>query len=226
MIGPVDAPYHRAMNELPIVYSFRRCPYAMRARMAMARAGSGARLREVVLRDKPEAMLDVSPKGTVPVLVLPNGEVIDESLDVMIWALSQDDPDSWLADRDNCLAWIERSDHEFKGWLDKYKYANRHPEQTELWYREQGEQFIQAMESQLSNNQWLGGSHCRLCDVAVFPFIRQFAGVDPAWWQSAPYPSTRAWLDRWLKDPLFASVMKKYPQWQPGDQEPLFPDAA
>ena len=136
------------MNELPIVYSFRRCPYAMRARMAMARAGSIARLREVVLRDKPRAMLDVSPKGTVPVLLLANGEVIDESLDVMLWALSQDDPDNWLADRDNCLAWIERNDHEFKGWLDKYKYANRHPEQTELWYREQGEQFILAMESQ------------------------------------------------------------------------------
>jgi len=214
------------MNELPIVYSFRRCPYAMRARIAMARAGSGARLREVVLRDKPEAMLEVSPKGTVPVLVLANGEVIDESLDVMLWALSQDDPDSWLADRDNCLAWIERSDHEFKGWLDKYKYANRHPEQTEHWYREQGEQFIQAMESQLSTHDWLGGSHCRLCDVAVFPFIRQFAGVDPTWWQSAPYPSTRAWLDRWLADPLFTSVMRKYPQWHPGDQEPLFPDAA
>ena len=214
------------MNELPIVYSFRRCPYAMRARIAMARAGSGARLREVVLRDKPEAMLDVSPKGTVPVLVLPSGEVIDESLDVMLWALSQDDPDSWLADRDNCLAWIERSDHEFKGWLDKYKYANRHPEQTEHWYREQGEQFIQAMESQLSTHDWLGGSHCRLCDVAVFPFVRQFAGVDPKWWQDAPYPSTRAWLDRWLADPLFTSVMRKYPQWHPGDQEPLFPDAA
>jgi len=198
----------------------------MRARIAMARAGSGARLREVVLRDKPEAMLEVSPKGTVPVLVLANGEVIDESLDVMLWALSQDDPDSWLADRDNCLAWIERSDHEFKGWLDKYKYANRHPEQTEHWYREQGEQFIQAMESQLSTHDWLGGSHCRLCDVAVFPFIRQFAGVDPTWWQSAPYPSTRAWLDRWLADPLFTSVMRKYPQWHPGDQEPLFPDAA
>ena len=198
----------------------------MRARIAMARAGSGARLREVVLSDKPEAMLDVSPKGTVPVLVLANGEVIDESLDVMLWALSQDDPDSWLADRDNCLAWIERSDHEFKGWLDKYKYANRHPEQTEHWYREQGEQFIQAMESQLSTHDWLGGSHCRLCDVAVFPFIRQFAGVDPTWWQSAPYPSTRAWLDRWLADPLFTSVMRKYPQWHPGDQEPLFPDAA
>ena len=213
------------MNELPIVYSFRRCPYAMRARIAMARAGSGARLREVVLRDKPEAMLEVSPKGTVPVLVLANGEVIDESLDVMLWALSQHDPDSWLADRDNCFAWIERNDHEFKGWLDKYKYANRHPEQTELWYREQGEQFIQAMESQLLNNDWLGGSYCRLCDVAVFPFVRQFAGVDPTWWQSAPYPSTRAWLDRWLADPLFTSVKKKYPQWHPGDQEPLFPDA-
>ena len=214
------------MIELPIVYSFRRCPYAMRARMAMARSRSGARLREVVLRDKPEAMLEVSPKGTVPVLVLANGEVIDESLDIMLWALSQYDPDGWLADRDNCLAWIERNDQEFKGWLDKYKYANRHPEQTEHWYREQGEQFIQAMESQLSNKDWLGGSHCRLCDVAVFPFIRQFAGVDPKWWQSAPYPSTRAWLDRWLANPLFTSVMKKYPQWQPGDQEPLFPDAA
>ena len=214
------------MTELPIVYSFRRCPYAMRARMAMARSRSGARLREVVLRDKPEAMLEVSPKGTVPVLVLANGEVIDESLDIILWALSQYDPDGWLADRDNCLAWIERNDQEFKGWLDKYKYANRHPEQTELWYREQGEQFIQAMESQLSNKDWLGGSHCRLCDVAVFPFIRQFAGVDPKWWQSAPYPSTRAWLDRWLANPLFTSVMKKYPQWQPGNQESLFPDAA
>ena len=215
------------MSDLPILYSFRRCPYAMRARMALAASGMKVMLREVLLKDKPGELLAASPKATVPVLVLSDGQVIEESLDVMQWALEHNDPLGWL---DNALLdseWINQCDGDFKHWLDRYKYADRHPEHTAEDCRENAEAFIQKLEDQLSDSDWVGGESANAVDVALFPFIRQFAGVDPCWWQQAPYPHVRQWLENWLSNALFSAIMAKYPRWesgQPGDRFPPNPD--
>ena len=145
------------MNALPILYSFRRCPYAMRARMAIWASGSAVSLREVVLRNKPAALVEASPKATVPVLVLANGSVIEESIAIMDWALEQNDPKSWGDATPDTAALISACDEGFKGWLDKYKYADRHPEQSAVHYREQAEGFIADLEQRLSEQRWLGG---------------------------------------------------------------------
>ena len=171
------------MPDLPILYSFRRCPYAMRARMALAASGAEVMLREVLLKDKPSELLAASPKATVPVLVLADGGVIEESLDVMQWALKRSDPLEWLAGGALDSEWIGECDGEFKHWLDRYKYADRHPEHTAEDYRKNAEAFIQKLEDQLSGSDWVGGESANAVDVALLPFIRQFAGVDPSWWQ-------------------------------------------
>lgn len=211
------------MAEHPILYSFRRCPYAMRARMAIAASGVTVSLREVLLRDKPPELLAASSKATVPVLVLPDGEVIDESLDVMRWALKANDPQGWLKVADKESEWIEACDGEFKHWLDRYKYADRHPEHPATVYRANAEQFLSQVESALSDAQWLQGESASAIDVAVFPFIRQFAGVDHDWWADAPYPCTRRWLESWLHGELFSTVMAKYPRWEAGQPGQPFP---
>jgi glutathione S-transferase len=218
------------VNPVPILYSFRRCPYAMRARMALTYAGVSVELREVVLRDKPSAMLKASAKGTVPVLVLPDGAVIDESIDVMFWALQHGDPDQWLPrDSDGGIPGdtaklISENDGSFKALLDKYKYADRHPEHTAQWYRDQAHVFLQNLEARLSEQQWLQGSLLGFADVAIFPFIRQFAMVDRPWFDQAPYPQLRRWLNILLESTLFTSVMSKYPQWTPGQEPVQLPD--
>ncbi len=212
------------MSDMPVLYSFRRCPYAIRARMALATAGVTVELREVLLRDKPAAMLAASAKGTVPVLVLADGRVIDESLAVMDWALNQQDPAGW-ADTSADTEWlINHCDGPFKGWLDKYKYADRHPEHSTEHYRKQAEVFLAELEQRLATKAWLGGHQATRVDVAVFPFVRQFAGVDPAWWQGAPYTEVRRWLDGWLVSHAFTAVMAKYPRWQSGVPGEIFPD--
>ena len=208
---------------LPVLYSFRRCPYAIRARKALAVAEITVELREVVLRDKPAEMVAVSAKGTVPVLVLPDGTVIDESLDIMYWALRQRDPSQWLDQHNDAGPLLSRCDDEFKHWLDRYKYADRHPEQTKDFYRGQALLFVDELEQALAETPYLLGERAGIADVSVFPFIRQFAGVDPDWWADAPYPSTRHWLDTWLNSPLFTRVMKKYPPWASGTTGPAFP---
>ncbi|MFK8043833.1 glutathione S-transferase [Congregibacter sp.] len=210
---------------LPLLYSFRRCPYAIRARMAVAYSGAQVELREVVLKDKPAAMLAASQKGTVPVLVLADGEVIDESIDVMRWALSHADPDGWLPrDEDSTGAsLIAENDGSFKILLDKYKYADRHPEHDAKWYRDEACEFLERLEQCLKKNDWLSGSTKGFADIAIFPFIRQFAGVDREWFDQAPYPALRAWLDRLLGVSLFTRVMKKYPQWVPEQPPEIFP---
>lgn len=205
------------MSTLPILYSFRRCPYAIRARLALHRAGRAVNLREVLLKDKPQALIDVSPKATVPVLVLPEQTVIDESVDIMLWALRQSDPDYWLANEDLSQRWVADCEQQFKPALDRYKYADRYPDGSELDYRQAAEIFIGRLEQQLSHTAGLIDNQPRLADVAVFPFVRQFAGVDHAWWRSAPYPKVSAWLDEWLKSAAFAAVMAKYAVWQPGE---------
>ncbi len=211
------------MAELPILYSFRRCPFAMRARMAIAASGVTVSLREVLLRDKPPELLAASSKATVPVLVLPDGEVIDESLDIMRWALKANDPQGWLQGADTESEWIQACDGEFKHWLDRYKYADRHPEHSATVYRANAEQFLSQVESALSDARWLRGEGASAIDVAVFPFIRQFAGVESDWWADAPYPCTRRWLERWLQSELFSTIMAKYPRWEAGQPGQPFP---
>ena len=211
------------MSDLPVLYSFRRCPYAMRARMALAAAGAVVMLREVLLKDKPAELLAASPKATVPVLVLSDGRVIEESLDVMQWALEHNDPLGWLDGAALESKWITECDGDFKHWLDRYKYAERYPKHTAEDYRQNAEAFIQKLEDQLSGSGWVGGEAANAVDVALFPFIRQFAGVDPSWWQQAPYPNVRQWLENWLNSALFSAIMAKYPRWESGQPGERFP---
>jgi glutathione S-transferase len=215
------------MSDLPILYSFRRCPYAMRARMALAAAGTEVMLREVLLKGKPAELLAASPKATVPVLVLSDGRVVEESLDVMQWALEYRDPLNWLEGEALESDWISACDGDFKHWLDRYKYSERYPEHTAEDYRQKAETFVQKLEDWLSVSDWVGGDAANAVDVALFPFIRQFAGVDPSWWQQAPYPKVRLWLENWLNSALFSAIMAKYPRWesgQPGERFPPDPD--
>ena len=203
---------------LPILYSFRRCPYAMRARLAIAYAEVAVELREVELRNKPQAMLLISPKATVPVLQLEDGKVLDESLDIMLWALQQNDPEHWLraASLDHAQALIRGNDESFKYYLDRYKYADRYPAYSELYYRQQGELFLADLESLLTQSVFLCGEQFSLADAAILPFIRQFCAVDPAWFKVSPYPALRQWLSHFLASSLFERVMTKYPYWQTG----------
>lgn len=207
-------------DQIPVLYSFRRCPYAMRARLALCYAQQVVELREIVLRAKPAEMLAISPKGTVPVLQLPNGQVIEQSLEIMQWALQQQDPLGWLpttADvQESVRDLIMQNDHSFKTVLDRYKYPERYPEQNVLFYRSQGEQFLVQLESRLTQQKYLCANQISLADVAIFPFIRQFAQVDRAWFDQANYPRVQVWLAEWLDSGLFAQVMQKLPIWQSG----------
>jgi glutathione S-transferase len=198
---------------LPILYSFRRCPYAIRARLAIAYAGIPVEIREVQLKHKPEQMLAISPKGTVPILQLPDGKVIDESLDIMHWALAQNDPDNWLDAGEDAERLIQWNDGDFKYYLDRYKYADRYPEFPPSYYRSQGETFLAELEAKLSQSLYLAGNHFSLLDAALLPFIRQFAAVD-SWFHSSEYQQLNEWLNQLLSSDLFLSVMVKYPTWK------------
>ncbi len=203
------------MLMLPILYSYRRCPYAMRARMALSSAGITLEIREISLREKPAHMLQVSPKGTVPVLVLPGGTVIDQSLDIMHWALQQHDPDGWLsADHEQTKLLIDENDGAFKQNLDRYKYADRYPEHAAEYYREQGAQFLALLEQRLQHHVFLMRDSVSLADIAIFPFIRQFAAVDQRWFESSDYARLRQWLATLVESSLFERVMAKYPVYQ------------
>lgn len=200
---------------LPILYSFRRCPYAIRARMALFYAGIEVELREILLRDKPMDMLRVSQKGTVPVLILPDGNVLDESCVIMHWALDQSDPDQWYfsaksAELDEI---IQNNDGLFKESLDHYKYSDRYPEHTMEYYRAQAEIFLISLEQKLTATQYLLGPKISLADVAIFPFVRQFSLVDKAWFDASPYPKLRRWLAYFLSVEFFLAVMQKHPIW-------------
>jgi len=209
-----------------VLYSFRRCPYAMRARLAIAYSQQQVQLREIVLKEKPPEMLQLSSKGTVPILQLSSGEVLAESLDIMAWALSLHDPDAWLAgDIHGMLALIDENDFEFKASLDRYKYADRFPEQSESDYREQCEYFLVQLEQRLSINKYLFSAQISIADIAIFPFIRQFASVDKQWFAQSPYPHLRSWLDKLINTPLFHACMQKYPTWLATQQQQTFPEA-
>lgn len=197
----------------PTLYSFRRCPYAMRARMALFYTGCAVEIVEVSLKAKPAELLDRSPKGTVPVLVL-DERVIDESLDIMGWALAQNDPDDWLLTNDtsaqsDVAELIAYNDQTFKHHLDRYKYAIRHPEHSQEHYRDLGAVFLQRLEDRLLKRDFLLAEHLSLADVALAPFVRQFCYVDPDWFWQSPYPKLRAWLERFLSSELFTAVMAK-----------------
>ena len=183
--------------------------------MALVYAGVTVEQREVLLRDKPRPMLQASPKGTVPVLVLTDGRVIDESADVMRWALAQNDPDGWWRDdleqMSNGL--VEENDLAFKQHLDRYKYADRHPEHAPSHYRDAAAKFLFQLEQRLAVTRYLLGDRMRFADVAIFPFVRQFAFVDKPWFDQAPYPGLQAWLQSFLDSKLFTNVMKKNPTW-------------
>lgn len=192
--------------------------------MAIAAAGLCVELREIELRRKPAAMLAVSPKATVPVLLLPNDQVLDQSLDIMQWALAQQDPEMWLtaSPPDAAKALIDWNDGKFKYYLDRYKYADRYPEAPQLHYRHQAEEFLAALETQLSRHHYLFSDHFGLADAAILPFIRQFAAVDSAWFDQSPYPALRKWLAEFAASRRFNAVMQKYTPWNSAEPPVLF----
>ncbi len=208
-----------------ILYSFRRCPYAMRGRMGLHISGLNYEHREVLLRDKPPTMLALSPKGTVPVYQHSDGTLIEESLDLLFWALEQNDPEAWLAtDISAAKALIARNDGPFKHHLDRYKYKSRYDEtakrgDTDIEHRTAAEVIIRDYETRLTQHAFLLGAHQTVADIAIFPFMRQFANTDRAWWDSAnagkpPFPQTHDWLERHLNSQLFKTIMSKHPLWQ------------
>jgi len=214
------------LSEMPVLYSFRRCPYAIRARLALRYAGIQCALRDVVLRDKPAAMLQVSSKGTVPVLVIPSGadsqEVIDESLDIMLWAVAQSDRDGWLnVDYKESNSLLTANDEDFKIWLDRYKYPNRYDDFDSAEPRAECARFLSALDHRVRQNGCLTSAHMNFVDYAIAPFIRQCAFVDIDWFRSE-FSALHHWLERFLQGALFTSVMVKYPQWQPDDEVILF----
>jgi glutathione S-transferase len=190
--------------------------------MAIVSSGVQVILREVSLGDKPQSLLDISPKATVPVLLTVDNKVIDESLDIMLWALRQADPNAWLKDINYAL--IKNNDGTFKYWLDRYKYADRYPEHTLQYYREQGEQTFILLEQALADSAFLSGDTLTLTDIAIFPFIRQFISVEQDWFVQTPYHKTKQWLNYLLASELFQITMHKYLPWNMSDeQKMLFP---
>jgi len=196
----------------------------MRARLAIRASEQQVILREVVLRDKPQAMIDLSAKATVPVLVLPNGRVIDESLDVMRWALSENDPHEWQngLDLPENQTLLRENDGPFKANLDRYKYPNRYDDTDPATHREAGLNFLKKLDKILSRSPYLSGSHFGALDAAIAPFIRQFANTDRAWFDHIGPAYIQKWLDEFLASDRFAEIMPKFKQWQPEDPITLF----
>ncbi len=202
---------------VPLLYSYRRCPYAMRARMALLVAGVAFDAQEIVLRDKPAAMLALSPKGTVPVLLLPDGGVLEQSLDIMRWAFAVRDPDGWwaCAQNDNNPDLLALCDGGFKHHLDRYKYPERFGGTERALHRDQAvETLLKPLDARLQRSGQLGGGAPCAADIAIFPFVRQFAAVEPAWFGQRPLPALQAWLAGWLSHPLFEAAMARLPTGQ------------
>jgi len=211
------------MTGLPILYSFRRCPYAMRARMALWVSGQDVELREVKLANKPPELAEASAKATVPVLVLDDGNVIDESIAVMRWALGENDPEGWLAGDDVDL--IATNDGAFKHHLDRYKYPNRYvdePNHGTVDHRAEGLAILKQLDARLAENEQLNGDRISMADIALFPFIRQFANTDRAWFDAQDLPHLQAWLQQHLDSELFKAIMPKFVPWQAGDEPIAF----
>ena len=209
-------------SSLPVLYSLRNCPYAMRARVAIYYAKQKVALRDLVLSNKPDEMLAVSPKGTVPVLVteLETGQtvVIDESLEVMLWALNESDPDNLLHSESphlltEMLLLISQFDHEFKTCFDKYQCAKRYHEDSLESERKACEKYIADLEHRLQNNEFLISDKTSLADIALLPFIRKFSKVERQWYLQSPYPKLRAWLNNYLQSRMFSKVMTQHSLW-------------
>ena len=207
---------------LPILYSFRRCPFAMRARMALLISGTAFEIREILRRDKPAAMIAVSPKATVPVLVLHDGQVIDESLDIMRWALNQHDPEEWLAGDDTAL--VAAFDDRFKHHLDRYKYTDRHGTNP-AEHRAAGVALLQELDARLSTSRHLDRETRAVTDIALMPFVRQFAAVDRPWFDAQPIPQVHRWLAGLITSPLFEQAMIRLKPWQATDAPVLISGA-
>lgn len=205
----------------PVLYSFRRCPYCMRAHMGLKKSGLKIELREVDLKQLPDELLKISSANTVPVLALPDGTVFDESWDILKWALAQNDPDNWLGDNKCFLPdtemLVETNDFSFKNDLDHYKYADRYPEHSQEHYRQQCEEFIEELESMLSDNRFLLADQLSIADIAVFPFVRQFSLVDEAWFVQSGYVNVQQWLAYLVNTDVFLDVFQKHKNWQNGD---------
>ncbi|NNC37274.1 MAG: glutathione S-transferase [Hyphomonadaceae bacterium] len=202
-----------------VLYSFRRCPFAMRARMALKISGADYKHREILLRDKPASMLAASPKGTVPVFIIDDEKVIDESYDLMLWALKKNDPENWLAPGlAQMQPIIEMITGEFKHHLDRYKYASRYSDDADRFsvdhsHRDEAVKILAEFETRLEKSEFLIGDVPSLADFATFPFIRQFSNVEPEWWNKPQFPRLHAWLDGLVNGELFKSIMKKHPLW-------------
>lgn len=214
-------------SDLPVLYSFRRCPYAMRARLAIASAGLLCELREVVLRDKAKEFIETSPTATVPALKTPDGVVIDESLEIMIWVLTLHDPEQWLVPQlgtfTEMISLIEVADGDFKTALDRYKYSNRYAGADSITERTKAASFLQKLEARLATTGFLFGDRYSLADMAIAPFVRQFANVDRTWFDHQNWPHLLRWLDAFLVSDRFTLIMGKYPRWQKGDPVTRFP---
>jgi glutathione S-transferase len=195
----------------------------MRARVAILASGLTVELREIVLREKAPEFLASSPKGTVPVLVTPS-VVIEESLEVMLWALDQSDPESWLVMPEAGYEWIARCDGPFKTALDHTKYAVRYPDLDPEQERGRAAEFLLDLNSQIASSDWIFGATCTLADMAIVPFIRQFANSDRSRFDAQPWPNLQRWLSRFLASDRFVSIMTKYPEWQAGDRPVIFPN--
>lgn len=205
-----------------VLYSFRRCPYAIRARLALYASRVAYEHREIVLKNKPDHMLALSPKGTVPVLWVSDSvriRVMDQSLDIMLWALAQDDPQGWLPaspeDMGRALAWISANDGAFKQHLDRYKYPHRFELNSGIPDRELGRAFLGQINTHLQATGFLHGDHWGLTDAALAPFVRQFAHVDPHWFCEQDWSALIVWLNDFENSPLFQKVMEKIPLWEP-----------
>jgi len=202
------------MLERPLLYTYRRCPYAMRARMALLQAAVSFAAHEIVLRHKPAGMLAASPKGTVPVLVLPDGQVIAESLDIMRWAFQGRDEDGWWqrGDTQAHRELIALNDGPFKQHLDGYKYPQRSGNADAALHRDLAANYLlHPLEQWLAKQPWLGGSQACAADLAIFPFVRQYRAVAPDWFDALPLPATQRWLQGWLQGEAFNACMKKLP---------------
>ncbi|PKG86385.1 glutathione S-transferase [Colwellia sp. 75C3] len=214
-------------STLPILYSLRNCPYAMRARLAIFKAKQTVLLRDLVLSNKPAEMIAVSPKGTVPVIVLANGTVIEESLEVMLWALQETDPNDLLDCQNesalsDMLMLINEFDSDFKTCLEAYKCAKRYQEDNVVECREVCQLYIQQLEQRLTAHSFLMSNKESLADIALIPFIRQFARIERQWYLQSPYPMVRQWLNGYLQSPVFTKVMAKHPLWVDEPQDVLF----
>ncbi len=219
-VNPISGSY-------PIFYSFRRCPYAMRARLALVVSNCICELREVVLRDKPQEMLAISPKGTVPVLIDLDGRVIDESIDIMLWALTKHDPEKWLIPGSGNLAemleLIAQFESGFKYHLDRYKYPNRYEGTDGIAHRSEGYFYLEKLNQHLSKTRYLFGNRVALADMGIVPFVRQFAHTDLPWFNEQQLSHLHDWLSRFVESEIYNRVMIKYPKWESGTEGVIFP---